>query len=149
MADRGQGEIDVDAPIEEVWRVVCDLDAYPSWAADIKGVEVLTSTADGLPETATWRVGGFGLTATYTLRYHHDAPRSQTWELLRSNELRRMDGEYVLEATPDGGTHVRYLLEVDLKIPVLGMVKRRAERMIVDHALRGLKEQVERSRDAT
>jgi uncharacterized membrane protein len=144
VADRGSGEVVVDAPVEDVWQVVCDLATYPSWAADIKDVSILTVDDAGLPETVDWRVGGFGVTVAYTLRYEHEAPRRQGWSLVRSGELRRMDGEYRLEALDGRRTRVTYLLEVDLRIPVLGMIKRRAERTIVDHALRGLQAEVER-----
>lgn len=145
MADRGSGECVIDAAVEDVWAVVVDLAAYPRWAADIKDVEVRTTGDDGLPATVDWKVGGFGVTVAYTLEYEHDPMRSQRWSLVRSNELRRMDGEYTLEALDDGTTRVNYELEVDLRIPVIGMIKRKAERKIVDHALRGLKAEVERS----
>jgi hypothetical protein len=53
-----------------------------------------------------------------------------------------MDGMYQL--TPNGdSTSVLYRLAVDVKIPMLGMIKRKAEKAIVDTALKGLKERVE------
>lgn len=144
MADRGRGEIVVDAPIEDVYAVAADLEALPRWAPDVKHAEVLSRDDQGRPETAEFRVGGYGITIGYRLRYTHDQPNRLSWTLEHSNELRRMDGEYRFEPTDDGGTHVEYLLEVDLRIPVLGMIKRRAERTIIDHALKGLKAQAER-----
>lgn len=144
MADRGRGEIVVDAPIEDVWEVAADLEALPTWAPDVKHAVVLTRDDRGRPETAEFRVGGYGITVSYTLRYTHDHPARLSWTLEHSNELRRMDGEYRFAAADGGGTHVEYLLEVDLRIPVLGMIKRRAERTIIDHALKGLKAEAER-----
>ena len=43
----------------------------------------------------------------------------------------------------DGGTEVTYQLAVDLKIPMIGMIKRKAEKVIVDTALKELKKRVE------
>ena len=143
MADEGRGETTIDAPVPDVWAVVCDLEAYPSWAGDIKHVAVLDVDDQGRPATAEFRVGGFGVTVAYTLAYDYDPPGLVHWELVRSNELRRMDGEYRFTARPDGGTDVEYRLTVDLKIPVLGLVKRRAEKMIITAALKGLKHRVE------
>jgi hypothetical protein len=40
-------------------------------------------------------------------------------------------------------TEVTYRLTVDIKIPVLGMFKRKAEKVIIDRALAGLKKRVE------
>ena len=42
-----------------------------------------------------------------------------------------------------GGTLVTYRLAVDLNIPMLGMFKRKAEKVIIDTALKGLKKRVE------
>ena len=57
--------------------------------------------------------------------------------------LKAMDGSYTLSATADGGTEVIYELTVDLKVPMLGMLKRKAEKVIVDTALRDLKKHAE------
>ncbi|MEK9665470.1 MAG: DUF2505 family protein, partial [Candidatus Nanopelagicales bacterium] len=55
--------------------------------------------------------------------------------------LTGMDGVY--ELTPEGdGTQVSYRLAVDVKIPMIGMIKRKAERVIVDTALKGLRKRV-------
>ena len=144
MADEGRGEIDIDADVAAIWDVVCDLEAYPSWAGDIKHAAVLEEDEMGRASTAEFRVGGFGVSVSYTLAYHYDPPGSLRWELVRSNELRRMDGEYLFTPQPDGTTRVEYRLTVDLKIPVVGLVKRRAEKMVIHHALTGLKARVER-----
>ena len=52
------------------------------------------------------------------------------------------DGSYTLAAR-GAGTYVTYRLAVDLTIPMLGMLKRKAEKVIVDTALRELKKRVE------
>jgi hypothetical protein len=58
-----------------------------------------------------------------------------------------MDGSYALVKQP-AGTEVTYELSVDIRVPMLGMLKRRAEKMIIDTALKGLKSQVEGLRAA-
>ena len=55
--------------------------------------------------------------------------------------LTGMDGTYLLESHGDTTT-VHYRLAVDVKIPMIGMIKRKAERIIVDTALKGLKRRV-------
>ena len=42
-----------------------------------------------------------------------------------------------------GATHVTYSLSVELAIPMLGMLKRKGERMVMDQALKELKKRVE------
>lgn len=53
-----------------------------------------------------------------------------------------MDGIYTLSAIPEG-TAVTYRLTVELMIPMLGLLRRKAEKAIVDTALRSLKSRVE------
>jgi hypothetical protein len=56
--------------------------------------------------------------------------------------LKGMDGAYLLDETGDE-TEVTYRLAVDVAIPMIGMLKRKAEKVIIDTALRGLKRRVE------
>jgi hypothetical protein len=57
--------------------------------------------------------------------------------------LKAMDGTYTLTDNGDGTTTVAYRLAVDVSIPMIGLIKRKAEKVIIDTALRGLKERVE------
>ena len=65
-----------------------------------------------------------------------------TWSLVSSSLLRALDGAYLL--SPKGsGTDVTYELSVDLVIPMIGLLKRKAERRLTDTALKDLKKRVE------
>ena len=57
--------------------------------------------------------------------------------------MKALDGSYTLSPNPDGSTSVRYQLQVDVKVPMIGMMKRKAEKVIIDAALSGLKQRVE------
>jgi hypothetical protein len=54
-----------------------------------------------------------------------------------------MDGSYELADRADGTTTVTYRLAVDVKFPMIGLMKRKAEKVIIDRALKGLKKRVE------
>jgi hypothetical protein len=58
-----------------------------------------------------------------------------------------MNGSYTLEDTAVGDnvaqTAVSYRLSVDVKIPMLGILKRKAEKVIIETALNELKKRVE------
>ena len=58
--------------------------------------------------------------------------------------LKSMDGSYRLTDNGDGSTTVDYTLAVDINLPVIGLIKRKAEKVIVDTALKGLKSRVEK-----
>ena len=55
-------------------------------------------------------------------------------------------GSYDIADNGDGTATVEYTLEVELSIGMLGMFKRKAEKMIMDTALRELKRRVEAGR---
>jgi hypothetical protein len=77
----------------------------------------------------------------YVLAYDWHADQV-SWKLVQAGLLKVMDGSYVLR--PHGGrTTVTYTLQVDVNMPMIGMFKRKAERTIIEGALKGLKKRVE------
>ncbi len=145
MADRTESSTTIDAPPADVLAVIADLDAYPEWAGGVKSVEVL-STAAGKPRQARFVVDSGPIKDTYVLEYTWPASRNGTgtvsWTLVEASIISKLDGAYELVADGDG-TRVTYRLAVDVKIPMLGMLKRKAERVVIDTALKELKKRVE------
>ncbi len=67
-----------------------------------------------------------------------------TWELVEPGTVvTGLHGTYAL-AEGGGGTEVTYELAVDVRIPMIGMVKRKGEKRIIDSALSSPKRHVER-----
>jgi ribosome-associated toxin RatA of RatAB toxin-antitoxin module len=128
------------------FEVLTDFERYPDWAADIKAVSVDERDDAGRATLVTFRAAAFGRSTSYTLRYDYaDAPREFSWVQTKGDITRRLDGHYVIDASGDGETEVSYQLVVDLKVPLPGFVKRRAEGRIMGTALRELKVRVEQS----
>ncbi len=142
VAERTEASIRIEAEPSAILDVIADLPAYPEWSQGIKTVEVLESS-DGRPIRARFTLDAGIIKDEYELAYTWNGLESVTWTLVSAGVLSAMDGEYELTAAPDGSTHVSYLLTVDLRIPMLGMMKRKAEQVIVDTALKGLKSRVE------
>jgi hypothetical protein len=66
-----------------------------------------------------------------------------SWKIAKPGSmLRAMDGRYDLVPV-DNGTRVTYQLSVEVGIPMLGMLKRKAEKVVIETALNGLKRRVE------
>ena len=144
MADHTTQRLTMRATPEQCFAVVTDFDHYPDWAADIKAVTVEDRDAQGRATRVTFRAAAFGRSTTYTLSYDYsDAPHQLAWVLDRGDLTSRLDGAYVFEPLDDGDTEVTYHLVVELKVPIPGFVKRRAESRIVGTALRELKARVE------
>ncbi len=144
MADQATETIEIAAPAERIVDVLTDFDSYPSWARDLKGVTVESVDRTGRGEEVTFRAAAMGRSTSYTLRYeYNDTPTTISWELVRGDIMRCLDGSYVLEPAGPGRTRVTYHLTVDLVVPLPGFVKRRAESKIVHTALRELRAHVE------
>jgi ribosome-associated toxin RatA of RatAB toxin-antitoxin module len=131
---------------ERCYEVVTDFERYLEWAADIKHVEVVERDAEDRPSAVAFRAAAFGRSTSYTLSYDYTgAPRELTWVQTQGDLTSRLDGAYVFEPTVDGDTEVVYRLVVELKVPIPGFVKRRAEGRIMHTALKHLKARVESS----
>jgi ribosome-associated toxin RatA of RatAB toxin-antitoxin module len=129
---------------EHCYEVVTDFERYLEWASDIKQVEVVEREADGRPAAVAFRAAAFGRSTSYTLAYDYAAaPGELTWVQTQGDLTSRLDGAYVFEPTGDGDTEVVYRLVVELKVPIPGFVKRRAEGRIMHTALKNLKARVE------
>ncbi|WP_454198038.1 SRPBCC family protein [Nocardia sp. Marseille-Q1738] len=144
MADRTQRSIVIEAPSQQVMAVIADLESYPQWVAAAKSVEVLQKRPDGLAETARFVLDTGVVKDTYVLSYDWRADRKAvSWTLLSGELQKAQHGTYELIDLPDGNTEVVYTLTVDLNIPMIGMFKRKAEKVITDTALKELKKRVE------
>lgn len=144
MGDKTEASIDIDAAPAAIMEVIADLAAYPDWSDGIASVEVLSVYEDdSRPADARFRLESGPIKDTYELEYDWDDNNSVSWTLIKAEMLTAMDGSYTLKDNGDGTTTVHYELAVDVKIPMIGMLKRKAERVIVDTALKGLKKRVE------
>lgn len=122
--------------------VIADLPAYPQWSPGISEVTVLEESG-GRPVRARFHLDSGPIQDTYVLEYVWNGEASVSWQLTEAERLKAMDGTYALADNGDGTTTVSYRLMVDLKIPVIGMLKRKGEKVIVDTALKGLRRRVE------
>lgn len=143
MADHTNQSIIIEAKPQDVMAVVADLDRYPEWVDAAKSVEILERDSDGLALRARFVLDAALLKDTYELRYTWAKDGlSVRWSLLESTIMRSQEGAYTLESAPEG-TKATYELSVDLRIPMLGLFRRKAERAIIDTALKELKKRVE------
>ena len=115
MAEQSTQSIVVDAPAADVMAVIADFASYPQWVGAAKKAEV--------EETG-------------------DDDHRVTWTLVTGQMQKRQDGSYTL-TEHNGSTEVTYAIAIDLSIPMLGMIKRKAEKVILDTALKELKKRVE------
>ena len=142
MADQASSNITVNAPLDEVLAVIADIERYPEWTGQIKSAEVLDTGADGRPKQARFVMDAGVLKDEYVLEYDW-SDTGVDWKLVGKSTVQKSQvGSYAL-ADKGGSTEVTYRLAVDISMPMLGMFKRKAEKMIMDSALKELKKRVE------
>ena len=142
MADQSTQSIIVDAPAADVMAVIADFPSYPQWVAAAKKVEVEETGDDGRARRVHFVLDAGAVKDDYVLEYNWDADRKVAWNLVKGQMQKRQEGSYTLAET-DGRTEVTYKITIDLSIPMLGMIKRKAEKVILDTALKELKKRVE------
>ena len=141
---RTTSDIVIDAPADRIMDVIADFGSYPVWATGVKNADVVTPGDGGRADRVHFVLDATPIRDEYDLGYVWDGDRAVSWSLVGSGKmLTSMDGAYVLEPLDDSRTRVTYQLAVDVSVPLLGMLKRKAEKVIIDTALKGLKKQVE------
>lgn len=143
MAEHTRSSTTIDAAPADVMAVIADFAAYPVWTGEVKEIEVLAEGPDGRAEQVRLLLDAGAIKDEHVLAYTWDGDHEVSWTLVKSQMLKALDGSYSLRRLASGGTEVTYQLSVDVKIPMLGMIKRKAEKVIIDRALAGLKKRVE------
>ena len=143
MPEQTTSSIVIDATPQAVMAVIVDFDDYPAWVQGMKRVEVVATDDQGRAAQVHFELEAAPIKDAYTLEYDYSAsPRLLRWHLTEGKMLRALQGSY--ELTESGsGTEVTYKLTVDVAIPMIGMLRRKAEKVIIDTALKGLKKRVE------
>ncbi len=124
--------------------VIADFESYPEWTGSIKSVKVTVPGADGAPAQQVAFSMDAGLVKdNYELAYTWAEDRLLvSWTLVSGQMQKSQQGSYALKVTPKG-TEVTYTLAVDLAVPMIGVLRRKAERVILDTALKELRKRVE------
>ncbi len=143
MAERTSSSVVIAAPKAAIMRVIADFDAYPEWVEAVREAKVLENGPDGRPARVWFHLDAGVVKDRYVLGYRWEGDDAVRWSMAEQGSyLSDMRGAYLL-AEGDDGTEVTYELTIEVKIPAIGMLKRRGEKLITETALGGLKRRVE------
>ena len=131
--------------LPDITTVICDFAHYPEWVAAARSVEVIEEYEDGYASQVRFVIDAGILTDEYVLAYEYAEDISRIeWHLVAPSRMQKsQEGSYDIEDNGDGTSLVTYTLSVELAIGVLGMFRRKAEKVIMDTALKELKRRVE------
>ncbi|MDL9937377.1 SRPBCC family protein [Gordonia sp. ABSL1-1] len=144
MADHTERDIVINADAADILAVIADFEHYPDWVGAAREVQVLATDAQGRASEVRFVLDAGVLQDTYVLAYEWDRDGTGvSWRLVSSDLQADQRGRYLLSEQVPGSTKVTYELMVDLVVPLIGALKRRAEKAITDAALNDLKKRVE------
>jgi len=133
----------IEAQRSVVMTVIADFGTYPQWATGVRSAEVLEAGPDGRAKRVRFTIDAGVIKDSYTLGYTWHGDEQVRWDLVeRGTAISEMSGAYRLDESGTA-TKVTYELAVGLAIPMIGMLKRRAEKTIIDTALKGLSSRVQ------
>jgi uncharacterized membrane protein len=118
----GVASAEIDAPIQEVWEEIIDLESAPDWQDGFEDVEVLERDDQGRAIVAETESDAKVKRVKNRLRFTYDEPTLMEWTQ-EKGDLKSLVGAWELEDLGDGRTKATYRLEGDPG-RVLGMAIR-------------------------
>ena len=119
-----------------------DFPTYPEWQSAVRSVEVRDADAAASSTDVAFEVDLGIAVIHYALRYVVVSPELLTWTRLEG-DAKRIDGEYRLEELRPGLTRATYALDIDLGIPLPGIVARRVAGAASSRSVQELRKRVE------
>ena len=107
-----QRSIEINAPIETVWKVITDYERYPEFLADAKRVVVRNRTGNTLELEN--EISVVGTSVKYTLRMVENGPKSVTWSFLSGAFMKSNDGSWTLESISPERTRANYSIDISV-----------------------------------
>jgi len=142
VADRSESSITITATPARILEVIADFERYPEWAGSVRSCTPIETADDGTVRLVRFVVDAGVVKDTYVNSYEWHGDEGVSWHLTEGRMQKSQEGRYSLE--PDGdATKVTYTLAVELAVPMIGLFKRKAEKVIMDTALKDLKKRVE------
>jgi ribosome-associated toxin RatA of RatAB toxin-antitoxin module len=126
----GSSTAEIDAPIDQVWALVEDVEAAPDWQGGLNGLRALDRDAQGRPTLCEAAADIKVRTVKSEVRFTYDGPTLLSWTQ-EKGELKSVDGRWELEDLGDDRTRATYAIEVDfgrmlgmlVKGPVEGVIR--------------------------
>ena len=131
----GEASIVVQAPIDEVYALLADVESAPEWQSGLKEMLVLDRDAQGRPQQCETLSDAKVRTIKTVLRFRYEPGVAVRWEQVKG-DLKSLAGAWELKDLGDASTHVTYRLDVDpgrvLGLLVRGPVEDRMREIMVD-----------------
>ena len=109
----GSSTAEIDAPLEQVWELVEDVERAPEWQGGLKGMHALERDGEGHAILCQTESDAKVRTIKSTVRFTYNGPATLAWRQ-EKGELKSVDGRWELDDLGENRTRATYSLEVDL-----------------------------------
>jgi uncharacterized membrane protein len=131
----GSSTAEIQAPIDQVWAVVEDVETAPQWQGGLNSVRTLDRDDQGRAIRCETETDGKVRSVKSIVRFTYDAPKNLSWTQ-EKGDLKSVDGSWKLQDLGDGRTQATYDIEVDLG-RTLGLLIRGPIVDLLRHVLAG------------
>lgn len=139
-------EIEIRAPVEEIFEIAQNVEEYPLFMHSIKEVRILEREGDRRITQWTARVEELGRTMSWKEEDIWDREKKECYFRLIEGDFNKYEGVWTFQSKGDT-TVVRLKIEYEMHIPLIGallqgLIRRKVEESATD-MLEGLKERCE------
>lgn len=109
----GSSIAEIDAPLDQVWALVQDVESAPEWQGGLKGMHAIERDGDGRATLCEAATDAKVVTVKSKVRFAYDGPARLSWTQ-EKGDLKSVDGSWTLEDLGGDRTRATYSLDVDL-----------------------------------
>ena len=131
----GNSTAEIEAPIDQVWAVVEDVETAPQWQGGLKKLSTLERDGQGRPIRCETETDGKVRAVKSIVRFTYDGPTRLSWTQ-EKGDLKSVNGSWQLNDLGGNRTQATYDIDVDLG-RTLGMLIRGPLVELLRHVLAG------------
>jgi carbon monoxide dehydrogenase subunit G len=131
----GTSTEDIEAPIQQVWELVADVEQAPEWQGGLTAMEALERDDEGRATLCESETDAKVRAVKAIVRFSYEPPTRLGWTQ-EKGDLKSVNGSWQLEDLGSGRTRATYRIEADLG-RVLGMLIRGPMVDLLRHMLAG------------
>ena len=131
----GSSTAEIDAPLDQVWAVVEDVEIAPQWQGGLNALRAIDRDAEGRPTRCETETDAKIKSVKSIVRFTYDGPTRLSWTQ-EKGDLKSVSGSWELADLGGKRTRATYSIEVDLGRK-LGMLVRGPVVDVLRHMLAG------------
>jgi uncharacterized membrane protein len=133
---RIEQSVTIEAPIEAVWAVARDVEAFPQFMADLQSLKVVERSADGLRTVTEWVgvINAFKMKVKWTQEDLWDQGAYRDTFHMLHGDMDRMEGTWQFVSEGAALTRFDSVVDYEYNVPMVGpMVKGLVKKLMTEN----------------